>query len=295
MARRFDYFFRETATGLRRNGWVAFGAMSTSFVALFLFGLALLGRREVDLIIGASEGKIDVVVYLNQGISSADESAIQQKLQGMPQVSGVTYCSSECAYQRAKQIFQSEPALLEGVTPTSLPASFRVTLHDPHTFPVIAAQLQGMPGIVQPNGIRDNAAFLNTLFTITGWLRNGVLIIAGLMLISAAFLIANTVRLGLFARRREIGIMKLVGATNWFIRVPFLIEGVVEGLIGAVLALLMLLALKTVFINPLYGTIRFFPWIQTGDLIGLIPWILLAGVGVAVVASFAGMRRFLEV
>jgi cell division transport system permease protein len=125
--------------------------------------------------------------------------------------------------------------------------------------------------------------------------RLGVLIMSVVMLVSAAFLIANTVRMGLFARRKEIGIMKLVGATNWRIRIPFLVEGIFESLIGAVIAILFLFALKVAFINPLYGTIQFIPWIKNTDVIAVIPWLIVAGVIVAVLAALAGMRRFLDV
>jgi cell division transport system permease protein len=123
----------------------------------------------------------------------------------------------------------------------------------------------------------------------------GVLLISFVMLVSAAILIANTVRMGLFARRKEIGIMKLVGATNWRIRIPFLIEGVFESLIGAGAAILFLFGLKVAFINPLYGTVQFVPWVTNSDVVAVIPWLLIAGAFVALLAGLVGMRRFLDV
>jgi cell division transport system permease protein len=293
MARKVDYYFRETASGLRRNGWVAFGAISTTFVALFLLGLSLLGWREVNLIIDQTAGKIDVVVYLNTGISGDQQAAIQQKLQSLPEVTSVEFVSQAQAYAEAEKIFGPNSTEMKNITPADLPPSFRVNLHDPLTqYDAVNAQMQGVAGI---QSIRDNAAFVNTLYVITGWLRWGLLFVAILMLMSSAFLVANTVRMGLFARRREIGIMKLVGATNWFIRVPFMIEGVFEGLVGTGVAILLLWALMKAFITPLNDKLKFFPWVHTGDLVVVIPWMLLAGVGVAAIASFAGMRRFLEV
>ena len=159
-------------------------------------------------------------------------------------------------------------------------------------FGVVQDRLEGQPGIER---ITDQADLLKKLFTLTGMFRLGALGVGILMLVSSALLIANTVRMGLFARRKEIGIMKLVGATNWFIRIPFLIEGVVEGLIGAGLAVGVLFAFKALFINPLYGNIRILPWVQTGDVIATIPWLVASGVVVALLASFAGMRRFLDI
>jgi cell division transport system permease protein len=115
------------------------------------------------------------------------------------------------------------------------------------------------------------------------------------MLVSASILIANTVRMGLFARRKEIGIMKLVGATNWRIRLPFLVEGLFESLIGAVAAILFLFAIKVAFINPLNESVQFIPWIVNSDVIAIIPVLFVAGALVALVAGLVGMRRFLDV
>ena len=123
----------------------------------------------------------------------------------------------------------------------------------------------------------------------------GVLLVAFVMLVSASILIANTVRMGLFARRKEIGIMKLVGATNWRIRLPFLVEGLFESLIGAIAAILFLFAIKVAFIEPLNESVQFIPWIVNKDLIAIIPILLVAGALVALVAGLVGMRRFLDV
>jgi cell division transport system permease protein len=119
--------------------------------------------------------------------------------------------------------------------------------------------------------------------------------VAIVMLVSSAALIGNTVRLAVFNRRKEIGIMRLVGATNWHIRLPFLIEGIIEGLLGAGVAILGLFVMKVAFIDPLRGKVGFLPLISTPDVVFTIPWLLLLGVIVAIVASLVAMRRFLEV
>ena len=123
----------------------------------------------------------------------------------------------------------------------------------------------------------------------------GVLSIAVIMLASAIALVANTLRMGMFARRKEIGIMRLVGATNWRIRVPFLIEGLVESLIGAIAAVAALFVIKVFFIDQLRGQLQFFPLIRNADVLAVAPWILIAAVVVAVIAGTIGMRRFLDV
>ena len=289
---RFEYFFRETTSGLRRNGLVAFAAVSTTFIALLLFGLSLLISRQVDLMIAQTTGDIEVVVYLSDPVNIDNVGSLTDKLTELPVVAEVNYETKQQACARFKELFSDQPALVDTVNCDALPASLRVNLNDPEQFDQISAVLQGQPGI---DRIVDQRDFLTRLFAVVRAFRLGVLIMSVVMLVSAAFLIANTVRMGLFARRKEIGIMKLVGATNWRIRIPFLIEGIFESLIGAAIAILFLFALKVAFINPLYGTIRFIPWITNTDVVAVIPWLILAGILVAVLAAFAGMRRFLDV
>jgi cell division transport system permease protein len=289
---RLEYFFRETTSGLRRNGLVAFAAVSTTFIALLLFGLSLLISRQVDLMIEQTTGDIEVVVYLTDPVNLDNVGSLTDRLTELPVVAEVNYETKEEACDRFKTLFRDQVSLVNTVNCDALPASLRVNLADPEQFDQISAVLQGQPGI---DRIVDQRDFLTRLFAVVRAFRLGVLIMSVVMLVSAAFLIANTVRMGLFARRKEIGIMKLVGATNWRIRIPFLVEGVFESLIGAVIAILFLFALKVAFINPLYGTIQFIPWITNTDVLSVIPWLLVAGVFVAILASLAGMRRFLDV
>jgi cell division transport system permease protein len=283
---------REVTTGLRRNGLVAFAAVSTTFIALLLFGLARLIDRQVSLMIEAATGNVEVAVYLADPVNPQTVAVLTGKLQQLPVVSNVHYETKDEACTRFKTIFAQQKALVENVDCSNLPASLRVKLDDPEQYAQVAAVMKGQPGI---DRIVDQSAILDRLFAVTGVFRVGVLIVSIVMLIAAAILIANTVRMGLFARRKEIGIMKLVGATNWRIRAPFLIEGLFESLIGAGAAVLFLFGLKVAFVNPLYGTIQFVPWVTNRDVIAVIPQLLIAGALLAVVASMVGMRRFLDV
>jgi cell division transport system permease protein len=289
---RFEYLFRETTSGLRRNGLVAFAAISTTFIALLLFGLALLISRQVSLMIEATTGNVEVAVYLTDPVNPDTVNSLTDTLTGLPVVADVQFESKEDACARFRDLFANQPALVNNVDCDALPASLRVKLDDPEQYAQVAAVLKGQPGI---DRIVDQSAFLDRLFTLTRLFRVGVLLISFVMLVSAAILIANTVRMGLFARRKEIGIMKLVGATNWRIRLPFLVEGLFESLIGAVAAILVLFGLKVAFINPLYDTVQFVPWVSNADVIAVIPWLLIAATVVSLLASLVGMRRFLDV
>jgi cell division transport system permease protein len=290
---RFGYFFRETAMALRRNALVTFAAISTVFISLFLLGGALLVERQVRLMTGEWASKVEVSVFLRDDASSEEVESLSRHIAEIPEVQEVFFENREEAYENFRELFRDNEALVENVDPEAMPQSYRVKLVDPADFPVIRARLAGDPAIDQ---IRDEQAILKKLLAVTSVLRTGVIAVAGIMLLSAAGLIGNTVRMAVFARRKEIAIMKLVGATNWFIRVPFLIEGVVEGLIGGVAAVLAIFAMKFLFIDPLRGKIAFVPsWIDTGEILFTVPILLGAGILIAAVASLLAMRRFLEV
>jgi cell division transport system permease protein len=291
--RRFGYFFRETATALRRNALVTFAAISTVFISLFLLGGALLVERQVRLMTGEWASKVEVSVFLRDDASDEEIDALGANVADIPEVEEVFFENREQAYQNFRELFRDNPALIENVDPSAMPQSYRIKLVDPADFPVIRARLAGDPAIDQ---IKDEQAILKKLLAVTSVLRTGVIAVAAIMLISAAGLIGNTVRMAVFARRKEIAIMKLVGATNWFIRVPFLIEGMVQGLIGGVAAVLAIFAMKFLFIDPLRGRVAFVPsWIDTGEILFTVPILLLTGMLIAAVASLLAMRRFLEV
>jgi cell division transport system permease protein len=292
MGHRYGYFFRETVTALRRNALVAFAAISTMFISLFLLGGSLLVTKQVRLLAGEWASKVEVSVFLRDDASPEQIDTLQTKIRELPEVETFVFESKEQAYERFKELFKDSPTLVNNVDAESMPQSFRVKLVDPEQFAVIRARLVGEPAIDE---IRDEQRVLKRLFAVTGVLRTGVQSVAGIMLIAAAGLIGNTVRMAVFARRKEIAIMKLVGATNWFIRVPFLIEGVVEGLIGAGMAVLGIFVMKVLFIDPLRGSLAFTPWVGTGEILSTIPIVVGAGILIAAVASLLAMRRFLEV
>jgi cell division transport system permease protein len=213
-------------------------------------------------------------------------------LETMPQTKTVSYESKDEAYQKFLQLFKDQPDLTRNVSPDALPASFQVQLNDPNQFGAIAQQLQGQPGI---STIRDNKHIYDRLLKITAIFRWGVLVVAIVMLVASMALIGNTVRMAVFARRKEIGIMRLVGATNWTIRIPFLMEGLVEGMLGAAAAIFALMIMMAFFIDPIRGTIQFLPLVGSSDILYAAGIILLAAVGVAIVAGFFATRRYLDV
>jgi len=301
--RRIEFYFRETASGIRRNGTVAFGAVSTAFIALFLFGLALLIRREISLVIEGITGNVQVAVYLSDTAHPDTIVHLQDTLTQLPAVDTVTYEDKEATCARAKEVFAANPTIIENVPCSAYPTSLRVTLKDTSQYGQITAALAcepddtgkmacAEPGVLEVRDFRD---VLDRLSAITTALSVGLFALAVIMLVSAVVLVANTLRMGMFARRKEISIMRLVGATNWRIRVPFLIEGGVEALVGAGLAIMALFLGKVFLVDQLAGKLVWLPLVRNSDVLAVVPWIVIAAIFVAAVAGTVGMRRFLDV
>ncbi|HEX6844207.1 MAG TPA: permease-like cell division protein FtsX [Actinomycetota bacterium] len=301
---RVEHYLRETASGIRRNGMVAFAAMSTAFIALFLFGLSLLIARQIDLLVEAITGNVEVTVYLTDPVKNETRVRLTETLQDLPAVESVEYESKEEAYERFLQLFAGQPTVIENADPDAIPASLRVKLADTSQYEQVPAALGcsiddttgetqcTAPGVREVHDYRDVIDKLNTLTNVLTW---SVLGIALLMLGSAVALVANTLRMGMYARRTEIGIMRLVGATNWRIRAPFLIEGLVEALVGGLAAILVLFLGKVFFIDRLREQLLWLPLIRNSDVLWVAPFILLAAAGIAILAGTIGMRKFLDV
>lgn len=289
--RRPGYFIRETVQGFRRNGLVVLAAVSTVFIALFLMGGALILQREVNLIVNATEANIQVAVYLDNTISPAQQDNIRQILSSMPQVKQpVKFETQAEACANFRQLFKGTN-LTQGVPCSALPASYRVNLVDPAEFAVVNARLHAEPGVQR---IVDNSQLFHRIVDLTRVSRVGFTVIALIMLVSATGLIANTVRVAVFARRKEIEIMRLVGATNWTIRIPFLLEGVIEGLAGAAVAVGGLFIMKAAFVGQLRGLVSFIPLVETRDVVWTMPWLVAVALIVSIGASLIATRRFLE-
>ena len=302
---RLEYYLRETAAGLRRNGILAFAAMSTAFIALFLFGLAWLIGRQFNLVIEAWTGNVEVAVYLSDPVQDDTVSRIQTKLQELPAVSSIEYWDKAETCAAFDRLFEGQDVFQEGVDcEKAIPTSLRINLADTAQFDQITAALACEAGTATQEiqcaepGVRDVSDYgdlLDRLTLIRRVLSFGVYLIAVIMLLAAIALVANTLRMGMFARRKEIGIMRLVGATNWRIRVPFLIEGLVEAMLGAVAAIAGLFIVKVFVVDNLRGTAPWLPLIKNSDVVTVMPWILLSAALVAIVAGTIGMRRFLDV
>lgn len=300
---RLQFILSEIGIGLRRNLTMTVAVVVTVAISLGLFGTGLLIRQQVDTMKGYWYDRVEVAVFLcgaNQPqpscaggeVTAAQRAQILAELQAMPQVKKVYYESKQEAYQHFKEQFKGS-AIFDTVTADAMPESFRVKLKDPTQFGVIASAFQGRPGV---QDVQDQKQVLDKFFKVLNGFQLAALIVALVQIAAAALLISNTIRVAAFSRRRETGIMRLVGASNFYIQLPFILEGAIAGLIGAGFASLALVGLqKFVVEDRLVRNFPFTQFIGWGSVWGTIPVLLLTGVVLAGLASFLTLRRYLRV
>jgi cell division transport system permease protein len=295
--RRWKYVLAEAFIGLGRNLLMSIAVILSVAVSLTLLGAALLLSREVTLVADDWIGQIEVSIFLCDGqrcpeITPEQQLDLEAQLNAEPIVNTVSFESKEDAYTRFVELFDNQPDLVATLNPGVLPASFRVKLTDPERFAVIADRFDAFPGV---EAIVDQREVLDRLLNALNLIRYGAVLIALVQLVAGAVLIANTIRVAAFARREQTSVMKLVGASNWYIRLPFLLEGVLEGLIGGAVATLLLRAFYPITKTELLSVVQFVPFIGVNEVWAVGAQITLLGVGIAVVSSLLSLQRSLDV
>lgn len=295
MFQRIGYFARETLVSLRRNLLMTLAGIITITVSLSVFGAALLVGRLVDN--GTQKWKEGVrfEIFLNVDATQEQVEALSQELSDSPDVKSFRYLTKEDAYEEFKRLFADEPDLVNSIDPSVLPASFRVAPTDAGLTDTLVERFETRPGVDE---VETAEKVLKGILSFSSWIRGAFFVTAILLVAASLFLIVNTIRLATFARRREIEVMKLVGASNWFVRLPFMAEGLVQGLIGAGLSVGVVFGLRKVLSNALErgsgDFIRSF-YVTTGDARTVALVVLVVGAVVGVFASWVGLRRFLDV
>ncbi len=297
------FLFSEVGSGLRRNVSMAISVVLVTMVSMFLLGLGLLAQRQADTMKGYWYDRIQVSIYLctddsrqpnceNTAVTDAQKAAIQSQLKALPEVKQVFFESEQEAFDRFKQQFRNSP-IAGNVQVGDIPQSLRVQLNDPTKYQVVTEQFEGAPGVAT---VQDQEKVLSKFFTIIRWITIFAVALAALMAACAALLMATTIRQAAFIRRREIGIMRLVGASNWTIRMPFLTEMVIVSGVGVLLAVGLLVALTNyVFEEGVIQIALSQAFIGVSDVWILAPWMLLGVTAIAVLTSVVTLRRYLRV
>ncbi|MBT2404669.1 MULTISPECIES: permease-like cell division protein FtsX [unclassified Streptomyces] len=306
---RAQFVMSEIGVGLRRNLTMTFAVIISVALSLALFGGSLLMRDQVSKMKGYWYDKVNVSIYLcnkndaegtggascsKGAVTPEQKQALQTELKGMELVEAVTYESADEAYKHYKEQF-GHTALAASITPDQMQESFRVKLKQPEKYKVITTSFAGRDGV---QSVADQSTVLDNLFRLLGYLNWAALGIMLIMLVVALLLIVNTVRVSAFSRRRETGIMRLVGASSFYIQVPFIMEAAFAGLIGAVFACGMLGAGQYFVIDhgaSLREKMELINFIGWDSVLTKLPLVLVIGVLMPSLAAFVALRKYLKV
>jgi cell division transport system permease protein len=300
---RVQFVLQEIWIGLRRNLTMTIALIVTVAIAMALFGTGLLIKAQVDSSKDYWYDRVEVSIYLcsktstNPSCNKADRTDAQRDqlgrdLNAMPQVSKVEYESKEQAYARFKERFSSTPGFVQSTKEGDIPDSLRVRLKNPQEYQTVAQAVNGRPGVDQ---VINEQEILKKFFRILNGLQWAALLIALIQVFAAVLLVANTIRLSAFNRRRETGIMRLVGASNIYIQMPFIPEGAIAGLVGGLFSAVLLVGAKTFLIDRLQGSLQFASQLSWGSVVGVIIFSISVGVLLCAVSSFLTLRRYLKI
>jgi cell division transport system permease protein len=297
---KIKYFAGETWASLRKNLILAVAAIAVVTVSLGLLGLVVMGWNMFSNMIKNAERKVgEVDVYLSDLSTQEELQAIEAFLASIPEVDAKTiyFKSMVEALQEFKERFKDQPELWEYIDENPLPNSYQLMTKDPKDVGVVVGRINNeAPYRERIEDIKSASAAIEKLENIFDKFRQiGTVAVIALALV-AILLVSVTIQVAIFARRREIGIMKLVGATNWFIRWPFVLEGVFEGLSGSLVAILVVMAVKVWILDRLIESLQFLRLSFSSGLFAvLVPCILVGGVVIGALGSAYALGRFLEV
>jgi cell division transport system permease protein len=270
-------------------------AVLTIAVSLSLLGGALLLKQGVSKATLKWRDGVELSIYMQPGASETQSKAIERELSNLPEVKRVKYVDQQQAYQEFKTMFANEPDLVDSLTAEDLPPSYRVVPREAEQAEAIGRRFDNRPGVHEVVFAKEE---VDALLKVTRALQIGIVTVATVLLLSAALLILNTIRMAIFARRREVAVMKLVGATNWFIRIPFMLEGLVQGVVGGAVAFLMVLIGRSLVERSVSGAeLRLINQlvVSSGEAVGTGIFLLFVGAVVGALGSAVAVRRFLDV
>lgn len=302
----FGYSFREAGSHFRRNWSTALGAVVTIFLSLFIIGLFVLGSALIENMVGSVENRVTIQAFLSDDADQSAVQAFQKQIQGWNNVESVTYKSKDQALEEYRTTMSyrnasDAVAALDGQNP--IPASLVIKLTDPKDVQDVAQRIASSSDFAVIADNKDNPSgdvqygreTVERLFSVTSYIRVGAIALVGLLIFVAFVFINNTIRLAINARRREIAIMRLVGASNSFIRGPFLMEGVLEAVIGALLAIVVLVVGTHMLLPVIAQSMTFLTFAIPSYVIwAMSGLLLLLGLLLGLFGSAIAMGRYLK-
>ncbi|MFD8526941.1 permease-like cell division protein FtsX [Streptosporangium canum] len=300
---RANFIFSEVWIGLRRNLTMTIAVIVTVAIGMALLGVGLMINSQISGMKDHWSDKVEVSVFLckkndafpqckgSGGVNAQEQAALKTQIESLPQVERVEFEDAAKAYANFRAQNAGNTVMLSAIQVGDMPESFRVKLKDPDTYGAVIDSLKGAAGV---SNVVNQKAILENFFGLLESLRWAALVIAVILVFAAALLIGNTVRLSAYNRRRETGIMRLVGASNLYIQLPFVMEGVIAGLLGGVVAALLLIVSKVFLFDKVQAYLANTPltWETVATVITLT---MVIGVVICVLASFITLRRYLRV
>ena len=289
-----EYFVKETYKSIRRNGFMSFASISTVAVSLLVLGMFLMIFLNTNNLAQYLESQVQVSVYMQDSATAKELASVKDKLTKMPGVVKVTQVRKQQALERFKKRLGDQQQLLNSLGKENpFPNSFEVQVDSPERIKVLTPQIGQLPKV---ETAKFGQEVVEHLFQLTKILRFGGIILVIFLAMATLFIISNTIRLTVFARRKEVIIMKYVGATDWFIRWPFLLEGMTLGFCGAVVASLFINSIYSGLLERIHATLAFLPLLPTYPLLLYVDvFLLVAGTGIGALGSYISLRKFLQV
>ena len=289
-----EYFVKETYKSIRRNGFMSFASISTVAVSLLVLGMFLMIFLNTNNLAQYLESQVQVSVYMQDSATAKELASVKDKLTKMPGVVKVTQVSKQQALERFKKRLGDQQQLLSSLGKENpFPNSFEIQVDSPERIKVLTPQIGQLPKV---ETAKFGQEVVEHLFQLTKILRFGGIILVVFLAMATLFIISNTIRLTVFARRKEVIIMKYVGATDWFIRWPFLLEGMTLGFCGAVVASLFINSIYSGLLERIHATLAFLPLLPTYPLLLYVDvFLLVAGTGIGALGSYISLRKFLRV
>ncbi|MGB9846097.1 MAG: permease-like cell division protein FtsX [Desulfotomaculales bacterium] len=288
---RAGYYLREAFVSIRRNGWLSLASVGTVTVSLFILGCSLLLVMNANKFADTLEDMLEISVFLEANVTGEQIRNLNEKIRSLPGVAEVEFIPKEQALAKLEESIGADK--LEGLDFNPLPDAFRVKVSDPQLVPRLAGEITGLPGVEQ---VRYGQGLVEKLLAVTRGIRIAGWVTMVVLGCAAIFLISTTIRVSVFSRRHEIGIMKLLGATNWFIRFPFLLEGLFLGLGGGLIASAGIFYGYLFVVRQINAFLPFLPLVNQLNEIFFVFFSLLGlGLAIGAAGSVFSVRRFLNV
>lgn len=304
MAINVGYFIKESFVSFRRNWVMSLGAVITIYLSLLLVGASVGTSMLVNQVVRSVEEKVTIRIFIADGAAAEDVQALQDALSADERVKSIRYVSKEEALSEFKESMAESPEIVEQLEVNPLPASLDLELNNPSDVQAVVDDIKANETFLKicdrpddpEKSLKYGQQVVNQLFTFTRILRVVMAVFIVMLGVISLIFINNAIRLAIYARRKEIGIMRLVGASNWFIRTPFLMEGVIQSLIGAVLAIGSLAIVQLYALPKISEAMPFLPLSLSGASSAQIALILVVGgIIIGLIGSGLALRRYLKV